>query len=102
MKALTSLVVLITTLIMINGLTAEQITILHINDHHSHLKPDKRMSLMLDGKSTRVRSGGMPAVVAKIKELEATNNNVINYMLGTQFQDHYFLLYSRVRQTQHL
>ena len=54
MKALTSLVVLITTLIMINGLKAEQITVLHINDHHSHLKPDKRMSLMLDGKSTRV------------------------------------------------
>ena len=52
MKALTSLVVLITTFIMINGLKAEQITVLHINDHHSHLKPDKRMSLMLDGKST--------------------------------------------------
>tara|TARA_B100001057_G_scaffold481237_1_gene555024 strand:+ start:1412 stop:3202 length:1791 start_codon:yes stop_codon:yes gene_type:complete len=82
MKALTSLVVLITTLIMINGLKAEQITILHINDHHSHLKPDKRMSLMLDGKSTRVRSGGMPAVVAKIKELEATNNNVIKLHAG--------------------
>ena len=77
MKALTSLVVLITTLIMINGLKAEQITILHINDHHSHLKPDKRMTLMLDGKSTRVRSGGMPAVVAKIKELESTSNNGI-------------------------
>ena len=44
MKALTSLVVLITTLIMINGLKAEQITVLHINDHHSHLKPQKRMS----------------------------------------------------------
>ena len=82
MKALTSLVVLITTLIMINGLKAEQITILHINDHHSHLKPDKRMSLMLDGKSTRVQSGGMPAVVAKIKELEATSNNVIKLHAG--------------------
>ena len=82
MKALTSLVVLITTLIMINGLKAEQITILHINDHHSHLKPDKRMSLILDGKSTRVRSGGMPAVVAKIKELEADNKNVIKLHAG--------------------
>jgi 2',3'-cyclic-nucleotide 2'-phosphodiesterase (5'-nucleotidase family) len=46
---------------------AGDLTILHINDHHSHLKPDGRMSLKLDGKSTRVRSGGMPAVVAKIK-----------------------------------
>ena len=82
MKALTSLVILITTLIMINGLKAEQITVLHINDHHSHLKPDKRMSLMLDGKSTRVRSGGMPAVVAKIKELEADNKNVIKLHAG--------------------
>ena len=82
MKVLTSLVILITTLIMINGLKAEQITVLHINDHHSHLKPDKRMSLMLDGKSTRVRSGGMPAVVAKIKELEADNKNVIKLHAG--------------------
>ena len=82
MKALTSLVVLITTLIIINGLKAEQITVLHINDHHSHLKPDKRMTLMLDGKSTRVRSGGMPAVVAKIKELESTSNNVIKLHAG--------------------
>jgi 5'-nucleotidase len=82
MRALSSLVVLITTLIMINGLKAEQITILHINDHHSHLKPDKRMTLMLDGKSTRVRSGGMPAVVAKIKELESTSNNVIKLHAG--------------------
>ena len=46
---------------------AGDLTILHINDHHSHLKPDGRMSLKLEGKSTRVRSGGMPAVVAKMK-----------------------------------
>ena len=31
---------------------AGDLTILHINDHHSHLKPDGRMSLKLDGKST--------------------------------------------------
>lgn len=35
------------------------------------------MGLKLDGKSTRVRSGGMPAIVAKMKELQATNRNVI-------------------------
>ena len=56
---------------------AGDLTILHINDHHSHLKPDGRMGLKLDGKSTRVRSGGMPAVVAKMKELQSTNQNVI-------------------------
>ena len=36
---------------------AGNLTILHINDHHSHLKADSRMSLNLAGKSTRVRSG---------------------------------------------
>ena len=102
MKVLTSLVVLITTLIMINGLKAEQITILHINDHHSHLKPDKRMSLILDGKSTRVRSGGMPAVVAKIKELEADNKNVIKLHAGDAISGSHSLQFSRVRQMQHL
>jgi len=61
---------------------AGDLTILHINDHHSHLTPDGRMSLKLDGQSTRVRSGGMPAVVAKMKELEAANGNVIKLHAG--------------------
>ncbi len=74
--------VLLTTLFMITDLKAEQLTILHINDHHSHLKPDSRMSLTLGGKSTRVRSGGMPAVVAKMKKLQAANDNVIKLHAG--------------------
>ena len=82
MKTLRILAVLVTTFFIITGLKAEQLTILHINDHHSHLKPDSRMSLVLDGKSTRVKSGGMPAVVAKIKELEAYNKNVIKLHAG--------------------
>ena len=82
MKTLRILAVLVTTFFIITGLKAEQLTILHINDHHSHLKPDSRMSLVLDGKSTRVKSGGMPAVVAKIKELEADNKNVIKLHAG--------------------
>ena len=40
------------------------------------------MSLNLDGKSTRVRSGGMPAVVAKMKELEASKTNVLKLHAG--------------------
>ena len=61
---------------------AGDLKILHINDHHSHLKPDGRMSLTLDGKSTRVRSGGMPAVVAKIKQLAAGGGNVLKLHAG--------------------
>ena len=61
---------------------AGDLTILHINDHHSHLKADSRMSLNLGGKSTRVRSGGMPAVVAKMKELEANKANALKLHAG--------------------
>ena len=61
---------------------AGDLTILHINDHHSHLKPDGRMGLKLDGKSTRVRSDGMPAVFAKMKELQGLNRNVIKLHAG--------------------
>ena len=61
---------------------AGDLTILHINDHHSHLKPDGRMSLKLDGKSTRVRSDGMSAVFAKMKELQGLNRNVIKLHAG--------------------
>ena len=50
---------------------AGELKILHINDAHSHLKPDSRMGLKLTGESTRVKSGGMPAVVAKFKQLQA-------------------------------
>ena len=82
MRPFTIFPVLLTTLFMITDLKAEQLTILHINDHHSHLKPDSRMSLTLGGKSTRVRSGGMPAVVAKMKKLEAANDNVIKLHAG--------------------
>ena len=48
MKTLRILAVLVTTFFIITGLKAEQLTILHINDHHSHLKPDSRMSLVLE------------------------------------------------------
>jgi len=68
---------------MSNAALAGDLKILHINDHHSHLKPDGRMSLDLDGKSTRVRSGGMPAVVARMKQLEeAAGNNVLKLHAG--------------------
>ena len=61
---------------------AGEIKIVHINDHHSHLKPDGRMSLNLGGKSTRVKSGGMPSVVAKIKDLQNKNHNLLKLHAG--------------------
>ena len=61
---------------------AGELKIVHINDHHSHLKPDGRMSLNLGGKSTRVKSGGMPSVVAKIKDLQNKNHNLLKLHAG--------------------
>ncbi len=87
-----------TALILGAGLSnAGDLTILHINDHHSHLKADSRMTLSLGGKSTRVRSGGMPAVVAKMKELEASKSNVLKLHAGDAVSDHYFLLYLKAK-----
>ena len=61
---------------------AGELKIVHINDHHSHLKPDGRLSLNLGGKTTRVKSGGMPSVVAKIKELQSKSHNVLKLHAG--------------------
>ena len=61
---------------------AGELKIVHINDHHSHLKSDGRMSLNLGGKSTRVVSGGMPSVVAKIKDLQNKNHDLLKLHAG--------------------
>ena len=50
--------------------TGFDLTILHVNDTHSHLDPDSG-DLELPGGETRVEFGGFPSVVAKIDELEA-------------------------------
>ncbi len=59
------------------------LTILHINDHHSHLKDDSG-DLDFDGEGTRVRIGGFPSVVAKFDELEAAHqdDNVVKIHAG--------------------
>ena len=46
------------------------LTILHVNDTHSHLETDSG-DLELPGGETRVQFGGFPGVVAKIDELAA-------------------------------
>ncbi|MDG2299834.1 MAG: NAD nucleotidase [Planktomarina sp.] len=61
---------------------ANQLTILHINDHHSHLRADGRMSLSIGGDNTRVRSGGFPAIVSTFDKLSAGKNNVLKLHAG--------------------
>ena len=69
-------------LLIPNLVLAEKLTILHINDHHSHLEANSRMSLDLDGETTRTKSGGFPAVVTKIKELRLENPNSLTLHAG--------------------
>lgn len=59
-----------------------ELTILHMNDHHSHLSPDSG-DLDLAGVDTRVSQGGFPSAVAKIDELSAANDgNVVKIHAG--------------------
>ena len=59
-------------LFSISGLAlADDLTILHMNDHHSHLQADGGMDLVLAGEKTRVRSGGFPAIATKLKQIRA-------------------------------
>lgn len=60
-----------------------ELTVLHVNDHHSHLDPDSG-DLELPGGETRVSIGGFPSVVAKIDELaeENADGNVVKIHAG--------------------
>lgn len=58
------------------------LSLLHVNDHHSHLNPNTRASLEINGVATRVSMGGFARVVTKIKELEATKTNYLKLHAG--------------------
>ena len=75
------------------SVTAYDLTILHINDHHSHLKSN-RLDLKLDGKRTRVAAGGMPAVKAAIDRLSSASTNVVKLHAGDAITgDLYYTLF---------
>lgn len=53
---------------------AVEISIIHINDHHSYLEPTEQR-ITINGKSTKVNIGGFAAVNGKIKELRNSVKN---------------------------
>jgi 5'-nucleotidase / UDP-sugar diphosphatase len=62
---------------------ALSVNLLHINDHHSNLAPTQvTANLGTSGGTLRYDAGGMPAVSAKMKELEATLPNVVKIHAG--------------------
>ena len=79
---------------MLGAVNAGELTILHINDHHSHLRADSRMSLKIGGEKTRVRSGGFPAVVSMFNLLSEGRNNVLKLHAGDAITgDLYYTLF---------
>ena len=70
------------------------LSILHINDHHSHLNSNSSADLSFNGQSTRVVLGGFSKVVSKIKELEASSENHLKLHAGDAITgDLYFTLF---------
>lgn len=58
-----------------NNGTSSSVRILHINDHHSHLKADSA-DLMLAGKETEVEVGGFPRVVSQFRDRNLPSNTL--------------------------
>jgi 5'-nucleotidase/UDP-sugar diphosphatase len=72
---------------------AFDLTVLHINDHHSHLKANK-LDLTLAGKKTRVMAGGMPSVKSVINQLASQSENVLKLHAGDAITgDLYYTLF---------
>lgn len=57
------------------------LTILHINDHHSHLEPSSQ-KLKLAGQSTYAEVGGYPALVTALNERTSANQNILKLHAG--------------------
>lgn len=59
-----------------------ELTIAHVNDHHSHLLPMERTALTVDGETYRVETGGFARVATKIADIRASQNNVLALHAG--------------------
>ncbi|WP_420844338.1 NAD nucleotidase [Lamprobacter modestohalophilus] len=67
---------------MAAGGPAYELTVVHINDHHSHLEPNTGAELEFDGVETDVETGGFPRVVPKIAEIRSSGRNVLTLHAG--------------------
>jgi len=72
-------------LILLAGCASRQqppdLTIAHINDHHSHLS-DAAIDLRVDGQDIRARLGGFARMTAAMRQLEATEHNLLKLHAG--------------------
>ncbi|MBK1716405.1 bifunctional metallophosphatase/5'-nucleotidase [Thiocystis violacea] len=62
-----------------------ELTVLHINDHHSHLDSNRGLRLRFGGDgaaATDVETGGFARVVTKVRELRSRHPNVLTLHAG--------------------
>lgn len=65
-----------------SGAGALDLTIIHINDHHSRLLPNTGTDLMLAGEPTRVEIGGFTRIISQINALEAQSEHSVKVHAG--------------------
>lgn len=61
---------------------ALNLTLLHINDHHSKLDATDNFTLLLQDKETQVSLGGFPRLVSKVNDLASQHENVLKLHAG--------------------
>ena len=84
----------LSSVLFLGAASAGELTILHINDHHSHLRADSSMELILAGEKTRVRSGGFPAIVNAFDLLSQGTPNLLKLHAGDAITgDLYYTLF---------
>lgn len=73
--------------------SAFDLTLIHVNDHHSHLEASS-LDIQLDGQSTRVEVGGFPRITNAIAQLRERNTNSIALHAGDAITgDLYYTLF---------
>lgn len=62
--------------------TEFELTVAHINDHHSNLLPREGTRIQVDGKAYQIETGGFARVVSQIDAIRANNPNVLALHAG--------------------
>lgn len=85
-KQTTTAILITLLLVCVTGCTHTlELTLLHVNDTHSHIEP-REISLRFDDVKTKVEVGGLPRLYAAIESAREQNENVIFLHAGDAVQ----------------
>ncbi|MFC7160359.1 metallophosphoesterase [Pseudidiomarina halophila] len=62
--------------------TEFELTVAHVNDHHSNLLPREGTVIQVDGQAYQIETGGFARVVSQIDAIRANNPNVLAVHAG--------------------